>query len=75
MCVMGLRSWLQVAENEVKELVGETTVILIRSMKPERSFVDCYSLSLISRMLMWEGTWPERKVGIRTFISVFFKEH
>lgn len=64
MCVMGLRSWLQVAEEEVKELIGETTVTLIRSMKPERSFVGCYTLSLVSkqnadvgRCLAWKKRW------------------
>ena len=71
MCVMGLRSWLQVAEEEVKELTGETTVTLIRSMKPERSFVGCYTLSLVSkqnavvgRCLAWKKRWALEHLSV-----------
>ena len=69
---MGLRSWLQVAEKEVKELIGETTVTLIRCMKLERSFVDCYNLSLISQSRQWHPTpvlLPGKSHGWRSLVG------
>lgn len=54
-----------------KELIGETTVTLIRSMKPERSFVGYYTLSLVSkqnadvgRCLAWKKRWALEHLSV-----------
>lgn len=62
------------AEKEVKELMGETTVTLIGSVKTGRCSMDCGTLSLVSRMLRWKVTGLKEGTGIRTSVSVFFTE-